>query len=319
MQAPSTRCRQESVADRHKDLTRQAGRPNGARPDPRPTTGRLGQHATLPAGLAPVRTSPAPSKHVLRDRRPGPRSPDGTRRPQNYWRVDRRMTASFMFADRMGAALVAVLPTRSRPTAPTRSTRYRAGDVAYWADEQCLFVFRTDGESVPGAGLVLVGHVSGGTAALAHCTQNCALRVRASGLLEDGTDQWPRTARPSTVRYTRFRRLRAAPLWVAGMLAALRVFGLSSMDLRLPVLRNLARDLESTRSGAQLTMTDVPHRPRHWAGDRGTLSDRFGRRRPLIIGLLVYTTASLLCAGSTSIGALTAFRLLQGLAGASDW
>ena len=102
---------------------------------------------------------------------------------------ERQVPGTFVFADRMGAALVALLPTPLKVDGANAMTRYRAGDVAYWADEQSLFVFRTDGESVPGAGLVLVGHVTGGTAALAHCTQNCALRVSASGLLEDGTDQ----------------------------------------------------------------------------------------------------------------------------------
>ena len=102
---------------------------------------------------------------------------------------ERQLPGTLMFADRMGAALVALLPTPLKVDGAGAMIQYRAGDVAYWADEQSLFVFRNDGESVPGAGLVLVGHVTGGTVALAHCTQNCALRVSASGLVEDGTDQ----------------------------------------------------------------------------------------------------------------------------------
>jgi EmrB/QacA subfamily drug resistance transporter len=44
----------------------------------------------------------------------------------------------------------------------------------------------------------------------------------------------------------------------------------------------------------------------------GALSDRFGRRRVLVIGLLVMLVASVLCAIAPSVGALIAARVLQG-------
>ena len=47
----------------------------------------------------------------------------------------------------------------------------------------------------------------------------------------------------------------------------------------------------------------------------GTLSDRFGRRRFFIGGLVVFTVGSLACGLSSSIGELIAFRALQGLGG----
>src|SRR5215207_8670203 len=47
------------------------------------------------------------------------------------------------------------------------------------------------------------------------------------------------------------------------------------------------------------------------------LSDALGRRRPLLIGLVAYTLASILCATAPSIGALVAFRFVQGFAGAA--
>ena len=48
----------------------------------------------------------------------------------------------------------------------------------------------------------------------------------------------------------------------------------------------------------------------------GPLSDRFGRRRPLLIGVAAYIAASVLCAFAPTIETLIAARLVQGLAGA---
>jgi len=47
----------------------------------------------------------------------------------------------------------------------------------------------------------------------------------------------------------------------------------------------------------------------------GRLGDEYGRRRLMIVGLCVFIAASLLCALCTSIEALTAARVLQGLGG----
>ncbi len=110
-------------------------------------------------------------------------------------------------------------------------------------------------------------------------------------------------------------RLRAAPLWVATILATLTVFGPLAMDLYLPVLPELARGLETTASAAQLTVTTCLFGLAFGQLIAGPLSDRFGRRRPLVVGLLLFSVASLLCALSQSIGALVLFRLLQGLGG----
>ena len=48
----------------------------------------------------------------------------------------------------------------------------------------------------------------------------------------------------------------------------------------------------------------------------GALADRFGRRRVLVIGLLVMIASSILCASAPSIGALIAARAVQGLGAA---
>jgi DHA1 family bicyclomycin/chloramphenicol resistance-like MFS transporter len=48
----------------------------------------------------------------------------------------------------------------------------------------------------------------------------------------------------------------------------------------------------------------------------GPLSDRVGRRVPLICAVVTYAVASLLCAVAPTVGALIGLRLVQGLAGA---
>ena len=48
----------------------------------------------------------------------------------------------------------------------------------------------------------------------------------------------------------------------------------------------------------------------------GSLGDRYGRRRVFVLGVMVFTAASLLCAIAPSAGFLVAARLLQGIGGA---
>jgi len=111
------------------------------------------------------------------------------------------------------------------------------------------------------------------------------------------------------------RRLRATPRWIAVLLAALTVSGPLSMDLYLPVLPALASDLFTSVSAPQLTMTACLFGLAFGQLLAGPISDRLGRRTPLITGLLIYTVASLLCAASSSIEMLVTARLVQGIAG----
>lgn len=47
----------------------------------------------------------------------------------------------------------------------------------------------------------------------------------------------------------------------------------------------------------------------------GTLSDSFGRKKPLIIAMILFTIASVLCAFASNAPFLMAARFLQGATG----
>src|SRR3954452_10683979 len=74
-------------------------------------------------------------------------------------------------------------------------------------------------------------------------------------------------------------------------------------------------DLGAANSTAQLTVTTCLFGLAAGQLFAGPLSDRFGRRRPLLIGVVAYVVTSVLCAASPTVEALVAARFVQGLAG----
>jgi MFS transporter, DHA1 family, multidrug resistance protein len=99
------------------------------------------------------------------------------------------------------------------------------------------------------------------------------------------------------------------------LLLLLTVFGPISMDLYLPALPALTSELGAATSVAQLTVTACLIGLAFGQLIAGPLSDRLGRRRILLIGIVAYVVTSVLCATSPSIELLIVARLVQGLAG----
>jgi DHA1 family bicyclomycin/chloramphenicol resistance-like MFS transporter len=99
------------------------------------------------------------------------------------------------------------------------------------------------------------------------------------------------------------------------VLGALSAFGPLSMDLYLPALPRLSADLGSTEAIGQLTVTACMIGLALGQLLIGPVSDRYGRRRPLLIGVGAYAVTSLACALATDMGLLIGLRLVQGLAG----
>ena len=107
------------------------------------------------------------------------------------------------------------------------------------------------------------------------------------------------------------------PLRLLLVLGPLSAFGPLSMDLYLPALPDMARDLHSGDAAAQLTMSTCMVGLATGQLLAGPLSDRFGRRRPALLGVAAFVVASLGCALAPDISTLVVLRLLQGLAGAA--
>ncbi len=100
-------------------------------------------------------------------------------------------------------------------------------------------------------------------------------------------------------------------------LGLLSTFGPISLDLYLPALPQLADELGTSTSAAQLSITACLVGLSVGQVLAGPLSDRLGRRRPLVVGLAAYALMSLACAVAPSVELLIVFRLLQGFAGAA--
>ncbi|WLW55537.1 multidrug effflux MFS transporter [Streptomyces sp. YU58] len=114
----------------------------------------------------------------------------------------------------------------------------------------------------------------------------------------------------------------AAAVRRTGLLVTLILGGLTatpplSMDMYLPALPEVTDSLHAPAATVQLTLTACLLGMALGQLVVGPMSDRWGRRRPLLAGLAVYVVATVLCALAPTVGLLVAFRLLQGLAGAA--
>lgn len=102
---------------------------------------------------------------------------------------------------------------------------------------------------------------------------------------------------------------------LAVILGSITTIGPLSIDMYLPALPALVSDLGTTAALVQLSLTFFLLGLASGQLVAGPLSDVYGRRRPLLIGMFIYAISSLLCAFSPSIGLLIVLRFIQGLAG----
>lgn len=85
----------------------------------------------------------------------------------------------------------------------------------------------------------------------------------------------------------------------------------------LPGLPELATDLGGSIAEAQLTVSSALVGLAVGQFFLGSISDRYGRRRPLLIGMGLFVLTSILCALAPNLTVLVILRFLQGLAGAA--
>ncbi len=109
-------------------------------------------------------------------------------------------------------------------------------------------------------------------------------------------------------------KIGAGLLLVLALLAALAPF---ATDLYLPAFPRMTTDLGASATAVQLTLTAFLTGIMFGQLAFGTLSDRFGRLRPLVVGAVLCVAASALAATAPTIEILTAARFGQGFTGAA--
>ncbi|MFB7288406.1 multidrug effflux MFS transporter [Actinacidiphila glaucinigra] len=106
-------------------------------------------------------------------------------------------------------------------------------------------------------------------------------------------------------------------LMVTFLLGALSALPALSMDMYLPALPQVTEELRSPAVTVQLTLTACLAGLALGQLVVGPMSDRWGRRRPLLAGMVLYVLATAVCALASTTELLIGFRLLQGLSGAA--
>jgi len=103
---------------------------------------------------------------------------------------------------------------------------------------------------------------------------------------------------------------------ILGTLATVSPF---SIDMYLPAFSQIASDFHTETAQIALSVSS------YFIGMAigqilyGPLLDRFGRKRPLYIGLSIFILASIGCTQSSSIETLTVLRFIQALGGSVAW
>ncbi|MEO6844897.1 MAG: multidrug effflux MFS transporter [Ginsengibacter sp.] len=105
-------------------------------------------------------------------------------------------------------------------------------------------------------------------------------------------------------------RERFYTIFTLGLLSAMGAF---SIDMYLPGFPDIARDLHTTVAHITLSITSFFIGISIGQMIYGPLLDKFGRKKPLFIGLAVYLVASLACAYAPTADALIGIRFLQAL------
>ena len=102
----------------------------------------------------------------------------------------------------------------------------------------------------------------------------------------------------------------------AAILGLLTAIGPLCSDFYLPALPEIASQLNTSTTLTQLSLTSALIGLGLGQLFFGPLSDRIGRKTPLLFSLLLFVLASVLCASTQNIYALIGWRFVQGVAGA---
>ncbi len=105
---------------------------------------------------------------------------------------------------------------------------------------------------------------------------------------------------------------------IVPLLALLTAFPAFSTDMILPAIPSLAVIWDQPLAVVNLILIAFFVTYGFFLLFYGPISDRYGRRRPLIAGILLYILASMLCAVANSAATLISFRILQAAGAAAS-
>lgn len=101
-------------------------------------------------------------------------------------------------------------------------------------------------------------------------------------------------------------------IWILAFMSALAPL---ATDMYLPSMSAVQDSFQTTQASVQLSITVFFVAFAFGQLLYGPISDAFGRRKPLIFGIIIYTAASFACAAVNSIHLFVLFRFLQALGG----
>src|SRR5258705_1479234 len=105
-------------------------------------------------------------------------------------------------------------------------------------------------------------------------------------------------------------------IWILGSLSTVAPF---AIDLYLPAFAQIARDFKTNTATISLSVSS------YFIGMAigqilyGPFLDRYGRKRPLYVGLLIFILASIGCMQAWNVDSLIIFRFFQALSGSVAW
>lgn len=106
-------------------------------------------------------------------------------------------------------------------------------------------------------------------------------------------------------------------LWLIVFLGVMSAMAPLSTDMYLPALPTVQNDLGISASVAQMTLTMTLIGMAVGQVFLGPISDRYGRKVPLLIGMILFTIATAGCVLAENIWLFLLFRFLAGFAGSS--
>lgn len=108
------------------------------------------------------------------------------------------------------------------------------------------------------------------------------------------------------------------PVWLVLLLGVLTAVGPVSTDMYLPAFPALEASLHAPAGSAQITLAAWFAGLAFGQITHGTLSDRLGRRWPLIVGTALYTAASIGCALAPGLLSFSVSRVFAAFGGSAS-